>query len=87
VESVQCCCSVKSLNGLNHLHKAGAGHSGGKQKLVGARGKDIILEVSLLSVPCAHSRCLWSYHPLPLLLSTNYLLLALLYNDYMPASL
>ena len=43
-------CSVKSLNGLNHLHKAGAGHSGGKQKLVGARGKDIAIEVSPLSI-------------------------------------
>ena len=36
---------VKSLNGLNHLHKAESGANGGKQKMHGIRGKDAVIQV------------------------------------------
>lgn len=36
---------VKGLSGLNHLHKAGAGGNGRKQKAAGSRGRDCTVQV------------------------------------------
>ena len=46
-------CRIKSLGGLNHLHRASAGKNGGKQKIAGARGKDCIIQVNVQTSPTA----------------------------------